>query len=398
MTSRERVLLALNHKEADRVSIYDAPWIPTLKRWHDEGFPSGISAAEYFDYDIVRFSADTSPRFPIEIVEESEEYIVITTPFGGLRREHKDYSTTPQILDYPCKSPRDWPKIKERLVAEWSRVDWQGEWEVDLTGSKVTLRKGKCSDRTVPTTGGRPDWGRGLRRCREAHDEGKFICYTAAVGYDKIQNYVATERLLMAVATEPEWVRDMYETDAKLVVEMYRIMKERGFEFDGAWLSCDLGYRNGLFFSPYHFKEQLRPTFKYLFDYFKDDGLPVILHSDGYVQDLVPYFIADGLTCLQPLETKAGMDLLELKKNFGHKLAFMGGIDVRSMADLNPSIIEDEIKKKLLFAKKGGGYIYCCDADSVPENVSFDRYCQVIELVKKYGSYRGILGGRFKPI
>jgi uroporphyrinogen decarboxylase len=181
------------------------------------------------------------------------------------------------------------------------------------------------------------------------------------VGYDKIQSYVASERLLIAIASEADWVRDMYETDASLVIGMYEVMKEGGFEFDGAWLSCDLGYRNGLLFSPHHFGEQLRPTLKRLFDYFSGEGMPVILHSCGRVWDLIPYFIEDGLTCLQPLEVKAGMDLIELKREFGNLMAFMGGVDVRAMADSDPSVIEEEIWTKVSFAKRGGGYIYHSD-------------------------------------
>src|SRR3990167_4873122 len=97
-------------------------------------------------------------------------------------------------------------------------------------------------------------------------------------------------------------------------------------------------------------------------------------------------FIEAGLTCLQPLEVKAGMDLVELKKNYGEKLAFMGGIDVRKMSNPDPKVIEDEIKTKVTFAKKGGGYIYHSD-HSVPDDISFPQYCRVIDLVRKYGSY-----------
>jgi hypothetical protein len=49
---------------------------------------------------------------------------------------------------------------------------------------------------------------------------------------------------------------------------MYELMKQGGFQFDGAFLFCDLGYRNGLLFSPRQFEEQLRPTFRRLIRYF----------------------------------------------------------------------------------------------------------------------------------
>jgi uroporphyrinogen decarboxylase len=378
MIPRERIEAMLNHEEADRVPIHDSPWMASVDRWHEEGLPADVNPAEYFDYEIVCFRADTSPRFPVKVVDETEEYIIHTTPYGGVRRDHKDFSTTPGILDYPCKSRGDWEGIKGRLLPDKDRVDWKGDWlssfADDNRNEASTLQKG------------RKEWRLGLPGCERAREQGRFTCYSSGVGYDKAQSYLGTERLLIAIATEPDWVRDIYEIDANLVIQMYEMMKQGGFKFDGVWLFSDLGYRNGLLFSPRHFNEQLRPTFKKLFDYFRGEGLPVILHSCGCVRDLIPFFIEDGLTCLQPLEVKAGMDLIELKKVFGDQIAFMGGIDVRAMANPDPSVIEDEIQTKISFAKKGGGYIYHSD-HSVPNDVSFERYIRVLELVRKYGAY-----------
>ncbi len=378
LTSRERMRAALNHEEADRIPICDSLWPATVRRWRSEGLPEKENPAEYFDLELVKFSADTTPRFPVKVIEENDEYIVTTTPFGGVLRNHKDYSTTPEVVDYPCKEREDWERIKERLAPDRARVDWEGVWakesSVDERGSESILETDRAELR------------RGLAGCRKAREQGKFTVFSVMVGYDRMQKYVATERLLIAVATEPDWIRDVYETDARLVVQMFEIMRDGGFEFDGAWLTCDLGYRNGLFFSPHHFEEQLRPTLRFLFDYFNGQGLPVILHSCGRVRDLIPYFIEDGLTCLQPLEVKAGMDLRDLKERYGKDLAFMGGIDVRAIAHADPAVIEEEIRSKVSAAKPGGGYIYHSD-HSVPNNVSFEQYKRTLSLVRKYGAY-----------
>lgn len=64
----------------------------------------------------------------------------------------------------------------------------------------------------------------------------------------------------------------------------------------------------------------------------------------------------------------------------------MGGIDARKMAYEDPKEIEEEIKNKIPFAMKGGGYIYHSD-HSIPDNVSFQNYKRTIELVMKYGKY-----------
>jgi uroporphyrinogen decarboxylase len=378
MNGRERVLAAMRHQEADRIPIMDGPWAATIKRWRQEGLSGEVSPAEYFGFELIRFQPDTSPRLPVKIVEEDEEYFVETTPYGGLRKNHKDYSTTPEIMDYPCKSRDDWERLKERLKPDRGRVDWEGRWikdsSTDERGEDSILESYKA------------EWRNGLEGCRKAQSDGMFSVFASMVGYDKLQHYVATEDLLVAIATDPDWIRDMYETDATLAIQMYEIMRDGGFVFDGAWLTCDLGYRNGLLFSPRHFEEQLRPTFRRLFDYFKGEGLPVILHSCGQVKDLIPYFVEDGLSCLQPLEVKAGMDLLQLKEAYGKKICFMGGIDVRAMADPDPSVIEREIRTKIPLAKRGGGYIYHSD-HSVPNNVSFEQYKRVMKLVLEYGKF-----------
>lgn len=223
-----------------------------------------------------------------------------------MRRNVKDYTSTPEIIDYPVKTRDDWEKIKERLKPDRDRVDWEGIW----LGRTKGIDRGL--DSILETD--RADQRLGLPGFHKAREQGRFIVYDVAFGYSVIPCYIRSDQFLMLIATDPEWVRDMYE-----------IMKKGGFEFDGAFLACDLGYRNSLLFSPHHFKEQLRPTFQRLVDYFKGEGMPVILHSDGHVKELIPYFIEDGLTCLQPLEVKAGMDLVQLKKDFGEKLAFMGG-------------------------------------------------------------------------
>ena len=318
MSPRERIRTVLNHEEPDRVPIVDSPWNATIKRWRDEGLTSEQSPAEYFAYEMIRFQCDTSPRFPVEVIDEDDEYILMTTPFGGKRKNHRDYSTTPEVVDYPCKNQSDWEKIKSRLAPDRDRVDWQGKWTKD-TGEDGTKEVSILDTHML-------DWRRGLPGCRKAQDQGLFTLYSVMVGYDKIQKYVATEDLLIAIATEPEWVRDMYETDATLAIQMYEIMRDGGYVFDGVWLTSDLGYRNGLLFSPQHYEEQLRPTMRRLLDYFRGEGLPVFLHSCGCVKELIQFFVEDGLACLQPLEVKAGMDLLELKKTYGDKLTLMGGI------------------------------------------------------------------------
>ena len=225
--------------------------------------------------------------------------------------------------------------------------------------------------------------------CDHAHHNGLFFRFgVGAIGYDfAARALLGPVRLLTAIVEEPNWARDIFMTQAELCAQCVEELLAAGIDFDGAFLPDDLGYRNGLLFSPRAYREVLRPAHRRYVEPFKRRGLPVILHSCGGVKELIPDLMDTGFDCLQPLEVKAGMDLIELKKRYGDVLAFMGGIDVRLMALDDPGPIEEEIRTKVSFAKQGGGYIYHSD-HSVPDDVSFANYCHVIDLVHKYGSYQ----------
>jgi uroporphyrinogen decarboxylase len=353
ITSQERVRLALNHKEADRIPIHDSPWGATVDRWRNEGLPHHVSVDEFFGYEIVQIGPDLSPMFPVRVLERTEEYITETTPYGGIRRNHRDYSTTPEIIDYGLKTREDWERVKKRLQPSFTRVDW--------VTARATYEK--------------------------ARYDNKFVTFSALTGYDLCQTYMRSDELLVRLLTDPDWIRDIVETHADLVIAMAKMMIDEGFHFDGAFLYNDMGYRKSSLFSPRTYRQIFKPADKRIFDFFHSQGMPIILHSCGNVKTLIPDLLDLGLDCLQPLEVKAGMDLVELKQEYGKDLAFMGGIDVRAMAAEDPAVIEQEIATKIPVAMKSGGYIYHSD-HTIPNNVSFAQYQRVMELVRKYGVYR----------
>jgi uroporphyrinogen decarboxylase len=352
MTSRERVLLALAHKEADRIPIHDSPWDFTVRRWRDEGLPQDQSPADYFGYEFTGQGFDGSFRFADELIEETETYRVSKNADGAIRRNFKDHASTPELVGFTITDRTRWNEHKHRLAWDRSRVDWEN----------------------------------GLKTNRELREGGKFVTLSGGLGYDRVQAIVGSEDLLMAMVDDPAWVKEMFDTVADLFIAGLEEITAGGFVFDAAFLYDDMGYRNATLFSPSAYRELSMPAHSRACSACHAKGLPVLLHSCGNVRALVPYLVEAGFDCLQPLEVKAGMDLITLKRDFGDRLAFMGGIDVRAMADPDPAVIEREISAKIPVAKKGGGYIYHSD-HSVPSNVSFQQYCRVMELVQEYGSY-----------
>jgi uroporphyrinogen decarboxylase len=353
MTSRERVQLALSHREADRVAVQDLPWFSTVERWHREGLPAGMTPAQYFGYEFAAIEADATFQLPRQVLEETEETTVVKDANGSVFRNWKKQTSTPELMGFTITSRRSWEENRSRRTMNPTRIDREAAHAT----------------------------------AAQARRDGKFILYnTGCIGYDFHSSVVGPETLLPALIEDPGWPKEMFEYDAALHIDIVEEMLAMGIELDAAYLSDDLGYRNGPFFSPDIYQELLFPSHRRLCDFFKSKKMPVFLHTCGQVSPLVPRLIEAGIDCLEPIEVKAGMDLVELKKSYGAALCFMGGIDVRAMAHPDPSVIEREISSKISFAKQGGGYIYHSD-HSVPDNISFPQYCRVMALVEKYGAY-----------
>jgi uroporphyrinogen decarboxylase len=352
MTSRERVLLALQHKEADRIPWSDFPWGTTEARWHREGLPEGVSSSEHFGFELWGAGGDNSLQLETRVIEDTDEYVIATGPNGNTVRNWKNSTSTPELLDFTVTSREKWEELKPRLEWNDSRVDWEG------------VRKGL-------------DWAR---------ERGLFTYVSFGPGFTRTCDMVGPERVLMGMVEDPAWIHDMFMADARVCAAMAEELLSRGYDFDAGWIFDDLGFKHRGFFSPAMYRELLMPAHKLIIDVFRSRGKPMLLHSCGYNMEFVPQYIEVGFDCLQPLEVKAGNDLLALKRDYGDRLAFMGGIDVRAMADPDPAVIEREIAEKVPIAKQGGGYIFHSD-HSVPDNVSFAQYTRVMELAAHYGKF-----------
>jgi len=352
LTSKERFELIFDHKEADRIPMTDSPWGTTIERWRREGLPEGVDFVDYFGLDrTAHIGADNSPRFPTRVVEETDEYIIQTSSWGATIKNWKHAASTPDFLDFTIKDRKTWAEAKARMTPTEDRVDWEG------------LKKNY------------PKW----------REQGAWICAGLWFGYDVFASWhVGTERMLIALLDAPDWCRDMFEHTLSVNLALLDMVWDRGYVFDCVQFPDDLGYRNGLFFSVDVYREVLRPAHKRACDWAHAKGCKVMLHSCGNIMELIPELIDVGFDALNPLETKAGMDLVRMKELYGNDLVLVGGIDVRKMSD--PDAIEGEIRTKIPKAKIGGGYAYHSD-HSVPDSVSLEDFRRVVELVKKYGSY-----------
>ncbi|NLG97217.1 MAG: hypothetical protein GX491_07650 [Chloroflexi bacterium] len=353
MTSHERFRRMFAHQEADRIPIIDTPWDATIERWHREGMPEDVSYVDYFGLD--RFVSlnltDNSPRYPVEVINETETDITYTTEWGVTARQWKHAASTPEFLDFTIKDPDSWRKAKERISPSHDRVKW------DLL----------------------------KRDYRKWREQGAWIAPVVWFGFDITHSWaVGTERVLMAMAEDPEWIVDMFRTELETDLALLDMVWDEGYTFDSILWYDDMGYKQNQFFSMRMYRNLLKPFHQKAIDWAHAHGIKAHLHSCGDIRPLVPELVSMGLDALNPLEVKAGMDPVQLKHQFGSDLVFHGGIN--AVLWDQPEAIQAEMEAVVPVMKENGGYIFSSD-HSVPSSVSLEDFRRIVELAKKLGSY-----------
>ena len=159
---------------------------------------------------------------------------------------------------------------------------------------------------------------------------------------------------------------------------------------DGWVIWGDVAYRSNMFISPKYWRQYYKPAVARMIDLCHQHDLPVIYHGCGNVKAILPDFIEMGLEAYNPLESKAGLDVCDLRRQYGHTLGFCGNGDIPNWESGDLEAVRREVMRKLN-AAKGGGYIFQSD-HSVSSNVSGQTYDFIVKLVRQYGQYPLDLG------
>jgi uroporphyrinogen decarboxylase len=350
MNTHERFTRTFAHQEPDRIPIIDEPWDATIQRWQREGMPAGVSYVDYFGLDhVAQIRLDNSPRYPVQVLEETDEYVIATSAFGVTTRQWKHAASTPEFLDFTIIDPGTWRKAKERMLPSDDRINW------------TALRRDYKAWRA------RGDWIQGL----------------LWFGFDVTHSWtVGTERVLFALIEQPDWLMDVFGHMLEVNLALLDRIWEAGFNFDSVFWYDDMGYKHNQFFSLRMYRQVLKPFHQRAIDWAHARGIKAHLHSCGDVNPFVPELVAMGLDALNPLEVKAGMDPLRLKREYGRDLVLHGGVN--AVLWDQPEAIQAEMQRVIPILKQDGGYIFSSD-HSVPSTVSLEDFRRIVELAKRLG-------------
>ncbi|MFH1084473.1 MAG: uroporphyrinogen decarboxylase family protein, partial [Chloroflexota bacterium] len=187
---------------------------------------------------------------------------------------------------------------------------------------------------------------------------------------------------------DPGWVRDF----AEVYTAFYRTHFEYMFQQlglpDGIWLYEDLGYKNGLFASPKVLEALIFPYYAEMVAFFHARDLPVVLHTCGSTAAALPLIVEAGFDALNPMERKAlDNEPFVFAEQYGDKLAFVGGLDVRVLETNDKALIRREVAAYIDGMKARNARLVFASDHSLPPNMDYDSYRYALDVYREHMWY-----------
>jgi uroporphyrinogen decarboxylase len=151
----------------------------------------------------------------------------------------------------------------------------------------------------------------------------------------------------------------------------------------------DLGGHENMLISPDLWRKWYKPLWKDVFDVCKRNGARIWMHSCGYCRDVMEDFIEIGVDILNPLPPYVrGSDPLDMKKTYGERLAFDGGVDqMNVLVQGTPEEVRGEVKLRMDQLAPGGGYI-AGPSQVFSKDVPMRNVVAFFDAALEFGSYR----------
>jgi len=198
------------------------------------------------------------------------------------------------------------------------------------------------------------------------------------------------EELLIAVAEDPELVRELVDLSVAVNLEMAKEVAKRGADF--VFTGDDYASAERPLLSPAAFRELMYPGLKRVMAGFREQGLPIIKHSDGNILPLLDMILDAGIDCLDPIDPIAGLDIGEMKRKYGQRIALKGNVNcAQTLTFASEQEVVEETKSVIRKAAAGGGLIVS-SSNSIHSAVKPGSYLAMWNAIRMYGKYPIQLG------
>ncbi len=301
-----------------------------------------------FDWDYVPVvdcggnTGFTGGQKPV-IIAETAEYILQRDEFGRTMKLCKGVATVPLPLDHPVKDMDSWRKIKPGFMFDEARIDWEA------VGHAQKLRT-----------------------------EGILVKTEIPGGFDMPRQLMGEEKTCICYYDDPELMHDIINTLQDTSLKVLERITEK-LVIDQISVHEDLAGKSGPLIGPAQIKKFVKPYFRAVWDLVSSRGTKIFdMDTDGNVNAVIDAFLDCGINSMHPFEPAAGMDVVELRKKYGMRLAMRGGID-KHVLRKSKEEIRKELKYKMQPLMQAGGIAFGLD-HRIPNGTPLENYRYYVDL------------------
>lgn len=354
MTSKERVLRTIEHKEPDRVPLSYSSF--------PEGWPEVQDCLR--DYLKVKDNKELLKVLGIDTR-------IIRAPYIG-----------PELKEYPDGTCEDIWGVRATKEA-------MGTYSVSCY--EPPLKDVSSLTDIEQYSWPNPDWFDYTCIAEECKNYEEYAILSGAWSPLTCDAYhlMGMETFMVNIIENPEIIHALLDK----ITDFYFEVSRRTFEaakgkIDIFFMGDDYGMQDGLLFSRKMWKEFVAPRLAKLFRLAKEYNLKVMLHSCGSIREIIPDLIGLGLDVLDPIQVRAhNMNPYELKKEFGKKLCLHGSIDTqRTLPFGSPRDVAEEVKERIKLLGSEGGFILGPSQDFLPD-IPVENIVTMYETARECGKY-----------
>ncbi|MBN1674941.1 MAG: hypothetical protein JXR37_28120 [Kiritimatiellae bacterium] len=341
---REEYLAYMRFERNDRPLFTEifGPIVGLKEEWEAQG----ASPAE-LDFSAFRYRCEARGRVPVntgrmggyktEVLEETEEYCLSRDALGRTMKLMKGVATLPLPLDWPVANMDDWLKLKP----------WYAFSEARLAG----------------------DWAGAAREFR-AQD--KVVTVSIPGGFDTPRGLMGEEALCLAYYEQPELVHDIIGTVCDTAFNVLDRVSAV-VPIDMLTVHEDMAGRSGPLAGPKQVRAFIAPYYRRIWEMLAERGARLFdQDSDGDMNAVIPAFLEAGVNGMHPMEPAANMDIVEIRRQYGTRLAFTGGIDKHVLRRSREEILA-ELEYKIPPMVASGGCVLALD-HRIPNGTPLENY------------------------
>ena len=381
MTSRERVLKALNHEEPDRVPIDLGGNQTGIHRIAYEALLTHLGIRD----EVTIMDAVQQLARPCEAVLErlhvDTRYIAAGAASdweGGIVEVERD--------------GRRWHDLTDEFGVRWSMPD-DAQLYMDITHHPLAGATVDDLDDYPFPKGDERGRFTGLReRALEIRDHTPYAVVSGISGvvYETCWYMRGLEQWFCDMLTQPEFCEALIDRTLAFWMDWFRVfLDEVGDLVDVVMIGDDLAGQSGPLFNPELYRSLVKPRHAKLVRYIRSrTGAKIWYHTCGSCREYIPDLLENGIDILNPVQISASnMDPAELKREFGDRLSFWGGaIDSQHVLPFaGPEEVAGHVRRHIEIWAPGGGYVFN-NVHNIQAGVPPENVVAMYDAAREFGS------------